>query len=80
MNKFVPELRQALDNGVETKTTLNEVNAAPPQTQIPQDDTNVWTSIFTNLCGILCKDTAIAEVICPPTQNVPLNAVNTGML
>ncbi|KAJ8959428.1 hypothetical protein NQ318_022119 [Aromia moschata] len=71
------ELRQQEDIKASSKRKVNAVHAAPSSTipdQPPQTEvTSVLSNIFGVLCGVLCKDTPLAEIIPAPTQTAPLN-------
>lgn len=49
------------------KASANGLDAAPPtETQTPGD--NLITTILGLLCGALCKDTPLADIIPPPAE------------
>ncbi|KAJ8920010.1 hypothetical protein NQ315_006541 [Exocentrus adspersus] len=73
------ELQQSDRSVPVHKTTVKGVDAAPQgapqqQTQIQSGDGGFITALLGLICGALCKDNPLMEIIPPPTQTTALNA------
>lgn len=75
------ELQQGKTSSTEQKRVQKGVNATP-NTQPPQTqtDNNFFASLLSLICGTLCKDSPLAEVIPVPVHAAPSKTTLSGRL